>query len=90
MNDQKHWLYRPENIRKLWAWGLAILAASVLAQVVFAVHGYFGFDGLFAFNAVYGFLTCAIMVVFAKLLGVFIKRPDTYYQDQDGEQGGNR
>lgn len=88
MNDQRHWLYRPENIRKLWRWGFGILAASVVAQLVFEVYGHFGFDGWFGFNAVYGFLTCAGMVVFAKLLGFLVKRDDTYYQEADEECGG--
>jgi hypothetical protein len=79
--DQRHWLYRPENIRKLWRWGFGILAASVLAQLVFEVHGYFGLDGWFGFNAVYGFLACMAMVLFAKLLGIFVNRDDAYYRD---------
>ena len=88
MNEQRHWLYRPENIRKLWLWGAGILAASVLAQVVFEVHGHFGFDSWFGFNAFYGFITCTAMVLFAKLLGVLVKRPDTYYRDEDRDDGG--
>lgn len=87
MRDRRHWLYRPENIRKLWFWGLGILALSVLAQLVFAVHGHFGFDGWFGFNAAYGFLGCMAMVLFARLLGVFVKRPDTYYQDPPADEG---
>ena len=35
--------------------------------------------GWFGFHAWYGFLTCAAMIVFAKCLGLLIKRPDTYY-----------
>lgn len=88
MNDRRHWLYRPENIRKLWHWGIGILALSVLAQIVFEVHGHFGFDDWFGFNAVYGFLTCTGMVLFAKLLGVFVKRGDTYYEKRDDEMRG--
>jgi len=90
VNDQRHWLYRPENTRKLWRWGFGILSASVLAQLVFAVHGHFGFDGWFGFNAVYGFLTCMTMVLFAKLLGTFVKRDDTYYQDRADDRRGER
>lgn len=88
MNDQRHWLYRSENIRKLWRWGFAILAASVLVQLVFEVHGHFGFDDWFGFNAVYGFVTCTGMVLFAKLLGYLVKREDTYYRnDRDDREG---
>lgn len=89
MNDKRHWLYRPENIRKLWRWGFGILAASVLVQLIFHVHGHFSLDDWFGFNAVYGFLTCAAMVLFAKLLGFFVKRDDTYYHDAGSESGGD-
>ena len=38
-------------------------------------------DGWFGFAAAYGFLCCAAMVLVAKGLGVFLKRPDNYYDD---------
>jgi len=83
MSDErrKSWLYRPENRKKLW-WGFAvILVATVLAQLGVHVHGHFGFDEWYAFNAVFGFISCALMVVFAKGLGYLLKRSDNYYDD---------
>lgn len=80
-NAQKSWLYRAENHKKLWwSFGL-ILAATVVVQLFISVHGHFGFDGWFGFSAAFGFLSCALMVVFAKLLGYLLKRPDNYYDD---------
>jgi len=81
-NDvQKSWLYRPENHKKLWLGFGLILAATVVVQLFASVHGHFGFDGWFGFNAAFGFVSCALMVVFAKLLGYLLKRPDNYYDD---------
>lgn len=77
--SRRHWLYRPENIRKLWIAGAVVLALTVAAQIGVVIHGHFGFDGWFAFFAGYGFLSCVAMVLFAKVLGWFIKRRDTYY-----------
>ncbi len=75
------WLYRPGNRRKLW-WGAGvILALTVIAQFFWPVHGHFGFDGWFSFNAVYGFVSCAAMVILAKWLGYLVKRPEDYYDD---------
>lgn len=75
------WLYRPHNWRKLW-WGFGIvLALTVLAQIAVHVHAHFGFDGWPGFNAVYGFGSCALMVIAAKLIGVVLKRPEDYYDD---------
>jgi len=77
----KSWLNRPENHKKLW-WGFAlILATTVLVQLAVSVHGHFSFDEWFGFNALFGFLSCALMVVFAKVLGYLLKRPDDYYDD---------
>ncbi len=79
--SRKHWLVRPGTIRLLWIASAAILAALVVAGVFVHGHAYFTIDGIFAFNAWYGFLTCVAMVAAAKVLGVFIKRQDSYYDD---------
>ncbi|MEX0915867.1 MAG: hypothetical protein WDZ60_08235 [Wenzhouxiangellaceae bacterium] len=78
-HDGDHWLVRPGTIRKLWWFFGAILATTVVAQFFIHVHGYFAADEWPGFNALYGFLTCVGMVVFAKLLGFVLKRPDDYY-----------
>lgn len=80
-SPRRHWLYRPESIRKLWWWGGAVLALTVLAQLVWPLHGHFGFDEWFAFFALYGFGACIAMILGANLLGRLIKREDTYYDD---------
>jgi len=58
-----------------------ILAVSVVLQFGAHIHGHFGVDGTLGFNAWYGFITCVAMVLGAKLLGILIKRKDTYYDD---------
>ena len=73
------WLARPSTIRLLWRVFAAVLALSVAAQLVVKVKGYFTVDGWFGFGAAYGFLACFAMVVFAKVLGRFLKREETYY-----------
>ena len=84
-NDQGHWLTRPTTIRKLW-WGFSIvLALTVLAQLIWYVKGYFTVDGWFGFGAIYGFVSCLLMVLFAKGLGMFLKRPNDYYAERDND-----
>jgi hypothetical protein len=77
------WLARPSTIRLLWRVFSAVLALTVLAQLGIKVKGYFGVDGWFAFGAIYGFLACFAMVVFAKVLGRFLKRDVDYYRTED-------
>lgn len=81
VNGKPHWLVRPGTIRVLWIGFAAVLALTVLAQLFVPVADYFTVDGWFSFYAVFGFVTCLGMVVFAKLLGYLLKRPDTYYDD---------
>ena len=74
-----HWLYRPRTRRWLVGAGIAVLALSLLAELLVHLHPAFAFDAWFGFNAVYGFLACVAMVLFAKALGWLVKRPDDYY-----------
>lgn len=79
------WLARPSTIRLLWVVFIIVLAASVAAQWLFKVKGYFGADGWFAFGAIFGFLSCLAMVLFAKGLGYLLKRDKDYYQEADDD-----
>lgn len=81
---KQHWLVRPETIRLLWKILIVVLAATVASELFIDHKAYFGIDGMFAFNAWFGFAACAALILFAKLLGVFLKRPDTYYEDEHG------
>lgn len=81
VNGEPHWLVRPSTIRQLWIGFAVVLALTVLAQLFVPIPDYFTVDGWFSFYAVFGFVTCIAMVVFAKLLGYLLKRPDTYYDD---------
>jgi hypothetical protein len=85
-DQQKHWLYRAENLPKLWAVQIVILVLALLPELFIHHHPHFedsgfGLDGSFGFYAWYGFLTCAGMVALAKILGIFLKRKDTYYDE---------
>ena len=77
--QQDHWLARPTTIKLLWKVFIAVLVALVLAQAFIYVKGYFGVDGWFGFGAAFGFLSCLAMVLFAKVLGYGLKRPEDYY-----------
>jgi hypothetical protein len=77
--DSDHWLVRESTIRLSWRIFIAVLAGLVALQLVIKVKGYFGIDGWFGFGAAFGFLSCAAMVIAAKLTGYVLKRPEDYY-----------
>ena len=62
-----------------------VLALCVLAQLLIYVKGYFIVDGWFGFGAVYGFLSCLLMVLVAKVLGWLLKKPADYYAEDDSD-----
>jgi len=74
-----HWVVRPSTIRMLWIAFIAVLAVTVLLDLVIEHHPLFGLDGTFGFGAWFGFFSCVAMIVAAKALGVVLKRPDSYY-----------
>lgn len=84
-DNSLHWLMRPASIRKLWYGFSAVLVVLVAAQTVIYVKGYFAVDEWFGFGAVYGFGSCLLMVLLAKLLGRVLKRPEDYYDSPQGE-----
>lgn len=79
--EEKHWLVRPKTIFWLWRGGLMMLALLVMADFFIHAHPSFGIDGTFGFYSWFGLLSCVAMVLFAKALGVFLKRKDSYYDD---------
>jgi len=83
MTMKKPWLTRPETIRRLWRWFIAVLALTVLAEIPIRHEAHFAVEAIFGFNAWFGFLACAALIAFAKLLGLWLKRPDTYYDEAD-------
>lgn len=83
MNEQdKHWLVRQKTIRLLWGGGIAILLLLVAADFFVHAHPYFQIDGTFGFYSWFGLVVCAAMVIFAKALGILLKRKDSYYDNE--------
>ena len=76
-----HKLYTSRAKKKAWLFGVLILVMTLFAEYFIHLHAYFTDVDWFAFNAVWGFLSCLLMVVFAKLLGLLIKRREDYYGD---------
>lgn len=80
-NDTDHWLVRPSTIRLVWIGSVLVLAGLVLLDLVVRHHPHFRLDGVFGFGAWYGFGACVALVLFAKIWGAILKRPDAYYDE---------
>lgn len=77
----KHWLVRRRTIRILMIVSSVVLAITVLFDLVVDQYEIFGVEGTFGFAALYGFLTCLVMILAAKGLGFLLKRSDRFYDD---------
>jgi hypothetical protein len=84
-----HWLTRPGTVRLLWWIFGVVLGLTVLLQLAVPVKGKFALESTFAFGAWYGFGACVAMVLVARVLGWWLKRPDDYYaEDIHRTRGG--
>ena len=65
----------------IWKIFIAVLALTLAVQLMVEAHPHFAVERLFAWNALYGFLACAVLILAAKALGLLLKRRDAYYDD---------
>ncbi len=63
---------------------LVVMAGIVLADIIIPpAYKRFPWDGIGGFYAVYGFLSCVVIIAVAKLLGHYLLyRPENYYRDE--------
>jgi hypothetical protein len=73
------WFDRPESIRKLWIFLYAVCGLLIIPDFFTHRHSYFGFDGYFAFFAILGFVSCAVLILFSKLVALVLKVKEDYY-----------
>jgi len=68
-------------MRRLWAGFIAVLALTLVAERFVDAQPHFAIERLYAFNAVYGFLACAGLILVARAIGLALKRRDDYYDE---------
>lgn len=76
------WVDKPGSANKIF-WGLAIFCGLLfLADFTYNKHGHFSVEDLPGFYGVYGFVMFTALILVAKALRVFIKRPEDFYGDK--------
>ena len=79
--EKKHFLDKPENVKRLLWIFYAICAALFLIDAVFHRHVIHAWENLFGFYAVFGFVACVVLVLVAKEMRKVLMRKDNYYDD---------
>jgi len=80
-NKEFDYFDRPETIKKLWIMLVVVCGLVVIPDFFTQRHPHFGFDGFFGFYALLGFVSCAALILFAKVLGWVLKVSEDYYDD---------
>lgn len=89
-SEKKHLFDNPRNLRRFLRGLYTVCAAFALLDVIsFLLHKFTGFpslrheegplDWLPGYYAVYGFVACAFLVLFAKELRKVLMRDEDYY-----------
>lgn len=78
--ERTRWLDHPGNVTRLYRALWAIAALLFAADWIVHRHEDVSFAALPAFYAVYGFCACVLLVLAAKGLRRFLKRPEDYYE----------
>ncbi|MCA9715725.1 MAG: hypothetical protein H6713_42315 [Myxococcales bacterium] len=75
----------PRVVRAIWRWSIPALLVLAALDIWVHHHEHFGYDGIPGFYSFYGLFACVAMVVFSKkIIAVFLKRDDTYYDPEGG------
>jgi|Deesub1362B_J571_1020462.scaffolds.fasta_scaffold02922_2 hypothetical protein len=81
MKDKKEFDYfdRPENIKRLWIALYVLCGLTVLPDFFLQREGHFAIDHYCGFYAFLGFVSCAALILFSKLVGFVLKVREDYY-----------
>lgn len=70
---------RSRTIRLLWVLLYAVCGLTLVTEFFMDREPHFGIDGFFGFYSVLGFVACAVLILFAKVIGYILKRKEGYY-----------
>lgn len=77
--EKKGFFDKPGNVQRFLIAFFISLAALLVVDFFIAKHGHWPFENVPNFFAAYGFVSCVVLVLVAKVLRLMIKRPEDYY-----------
>ena len=69
----------PKNVKRLLTFFYASLVVLLIADFFIHKHADFPWEEAPEFFAVYGYVSCVLLIFIAKLMRIFIKRDENYY-----------
>jgi len=79
--EKQGWFDKPGNTRKFLKGFFASLLLLLLVDLLVSKHGYFPWEEAPEFFAAYGFISCVLLVLVARVLRKVVKRGEDFYHD---------
>ncbi|MFP4476086.1 MAG: hypothetical protein ACLFOY_11065 [Desulfatibacillaceae bacterium] len=79
MEHKTGWFDKPKNVKIFLRVFFASLVVLLLVDFFIEKHPEFAWEYAPSFYAAYGFVSCVVLVLAAKVLRWFIKRDEDYY-----------
>lgn len=79
MQEKRGWFDKKKNLILFLRIFYASLVVLLVLDLFVDKHPYFGFDGAPSFSAAYGFISCVLLVLFAKILRMIVMKGEEYY-----------
>ena len=70
---------KPQNIKRFLVTFYVSLVVLLIVDLFIHKHAEFPWEGAPEFFAVYGFVSCVLLIFIAKILRMIIKRDEHYY-----------
>jgi hypothetical protein len=74
-----HWLDRPGSVRAIIRALALVCSLVVLADFFYEKHGHYSWENFPGFYAIFGFVSCVVLVLAATQLRKILKRGEDYY-----------
>ena len=84
-NEKKHFFDDPNNVKRVLRGFYACCAVLVVLDFVIHRHIYHGWENLWAFYPIFGFVACVVLVEVAKLMRTVLMRPEDYYDEFESD-----
>ena len=84
INEKRYLFDNPQNVKRIlyFLYGCCVLLFAL--DFVIHRHTSHSWETLWGFYAIYGFVSCVVLVMVAKWLRTFLMRPEDYY-DHEGK-----
>lgn len=81
MEEKRGWFDKKENLVLFLRIFYASLVVLLVLDLFVEKHSVFGFDSVPSFSAAYGFISCVLLVLVAKVLRMLLMKDEEYYDD---------